>query len=322
MEIVTADIGGTHARFALAQVAQGRVKSLGTEVTLNTAQHASFETAWEAFADQVGQALPAQAAIAIAGPVDGDVLRFTNNPWVIRPATLPAQLGLEHLTLVNDFGAVAHAAAQLGPENYKYICGPDIPFPTKGIISIIGPGTGFGVAQVLRLDGDHYHAIETEGGHIDYAPLDGIEDGILRHLRERYRRVSIERVVSGPGLINIHEALAKLEGRAIRVGDKALWAAALEGSDSLAVAALERFCLSLGSVAGDVALAQGGIGVVLAGGVGLRLAEHLPQSGFRQRFVAKGRFEARMSKIPVKLITYPQPGLFGAAAAAARALAG
>ena len=321
MEIVAADIGGTHARFALAEVEGGKVVNLGPDTTLKTAEHASFETAWEAFADHAGRKLPPRAGIAIAGPVDGEVLRFTNNPWVIRPAALPKQLGLEHLTLVNDFGAVAHAAAQLGPENYEHICGPDKPFPTKGIISIIGPGTGLGVAQVLRLDGDHYHAIETEGGHIDYAPLDGIEDGILRHLRERYRRVSIERVVSGPGLANIHEALAKLEGRAIQVGDdKALWTAALEGTDSLAVAALERFCLSFGSVAGDVALAQGGVGVVIAGGIGLRLAKHLPKSGFKQRFVAKGRFEARMGKIPVKLITYPQPGLFGAAAAAARAL--
>jgi glucokinase len=321
MEIVAADIGGTHARFSIAEVADGRVVNLGPDTTLRTAEHASFETAWEAFADHAGRTLPPRAGIAIAGPVDGEVLRFTNNPWVIRPGDLPKRLGLDHLTIVNDFGAVAHAAAQLGPENYRHICGPDKTFPTKGIITIIGPGTGLGVAQVLRLDGDHYHAIETEGGHIDYAPLDGIEDGILRHLRERYRRVSIERVVSGPGLVNIHEALAKIEGRAIQVGDdKALWAAALDGSDSLAVAALERFCLSFGSVAGDVALAQGGVGVVIAGGIGLRLAEHLPKSGFKQRFVAKGRFEARMGKIPVKLITHPQPGLFGAAAAAARAL--
>ncbi len=320
MEIVAADIGGTHARFAIAEVEDGKVVDLGPETTLRTAEHASFETAWQAFAGHAGRALPPRAGIAIAGPVDGDTLRFTNNPWVIRPAALPRQLQLDQLTLINDFGAVAHAAAQLGPENYRHICGPDRPFPSEGIISIIGPGTGLGVAQILRLGADRYHAIETEGGHGDYAPLDGIEDGILRHLRQRYRRVSSERVVSGPGLANIHEALAKLEGRAIQVGDeKALWTAALEGSDSLAVAALERFCLSFGSVAGDIALAQGGIGVIIAGGIGLRLMDYLPKSGFAQRFVAKGRFEARMGRMPVKLITYPQPGLFGAAAAAARA---
>jgi glucokinase len=116
--------------------------------------------------------------------------------------------------------------------------------------------------------------------------------------------------------MNIYEALGAIEGRPLTIrDDKALWAAALDGSGSLAAAALDRFCLCLGAVAGDLALAQGAAGVVIGGGVGLRLADHLPRSGFANRFVAKGRFERRMAQIPVKLITHPQPGLFGAAAA-------
>ena len=139
---------------------------------------------------------------------------------------------------------------------------------------------------------------------------------MLARLRQRFRRVSVERIVSGPGLAVIHEALAAIEGRAIqRINDKSLWTLALEGSDSLAAAALDRFCMSLGSVTGDIALAQGATAVVIAGGVGLRLADHLPRSGFAERFVAKGRFEAMMAAIPVKLLTHPQPGLLGAAAA-------
>jgi glucokinase len=118
------------------------------------------------------------------------------------------------------------------------------------------------------------------------------------------------------GLTNIYEALVEIEHRDGGYRDeRALWTAALAGEDSLAVAALDRFCLTLGSVAGDIALAQGANAVVIAGGLGLRLAQHLPTSGFRDRFMAKGRFERRMSEIPVKIITYPQPGLFGAAAA-------
>jgi glucokinase len=128
--------------------------------------------------------------------------------------------------------------------------------------------------------------------------------------------VSVERLASGRGLWNIYEALASIENRATAFHDeRQLWEAALEGRDSLAAAALDRLCLTLGAVTGDMALAQGAVGVVIGGGVGLRLADHLPQSGFRDRFIAKGRFERRMDDIPVKLITHPQPGLFGAAAA-------
>ena len=139
---------------------------------------------------------------------------------------------------------------------------------------------------------------------------------MLARLRARYRRVSAERICSGPGLANIYEALAALEGRAIPpLDDKMLWTAALDGTDSLAVTALGRFCLALGSVAGDLALAQGAHGMVIGGGVGTRIAKILPSSGFASRFTAKGRLEAMLAAIPVKLISHPQPGLFGAAAA-------
>ncbi len=314
-EIVAVDIGGTHARFAIAEVENGRVTTLGEACTLKTAEHASLQTAWEDFGRELGRPLPAAASIAVAGPVQGEVLKLTNNPWVIRPALIPEKLGAERYTLVNDFGAVAHAVAQLENQHFRHICGPDRPLPEEGVISIVGPGTGLGVAQLLRRNG-HYHVIETEGGHIDFAPVDTLEDRILTQLRKRYRRVSVERVASGMGLGNIYEALADIEGRTAEYRDeKALWKAALAGEDSLAAAALDRFCLALGASAGDIALAQGAAAVVIAGGVGLRVAEHLPRSGFRDRFIAKGRFERMMDEMPVKLITHPQPGLFGAAAA-------
>jgi len=247
--------------------------------------------------------------------VQGDLLKLTNNPWVIRPALIPEELGAHHFALVNDFGAVAHAVAQLDDDQFKHLCGNERPLPRDGMISIVGPGTGLGVAQLLRRDG-RYHVIETEGGHLDFAPLDSLEDQMLAHLRKRYGRVSVERVASGMGLTNLYEALAAMKGRELRYSDeRALWTAALGSEDSLAAAALDRFCLSLGAVAGDMALAQGAHAVVIAGGFGLRLSEHLPRSGFRDRFIAKGRFQRRMEEMPVKLITHPQPGLFGAAAA-------
>ena len=316
--VVAVDIGGTHARFALAEVAGGRVQTLGEPVTLKTAEHASFQTAWEAFATMQGSPLPRAAAIAIACPIKGEVLQLTNNPWIIRPALIPEKLGVDAHVLVNDFEAVGHAVAQADADQLAHVCGPDIALPRHGITSIVGPGTGLGVGQ-LFCHGDDYHVVACEGGHVDFAPLDSIEDAILADLRKTFRRVSVERIVSGPGLAAIHAVLARLEGRTIpKRDDTALWQAALAGTDSLAAAALDRFCLSLGAIAGDAALINGPTAVVIAGGVGLRLRDHLPRSGFAERFAAKGRFETLMRSVPVKLITHPQPGLFGAAAAFAR----
>jgi glucokinase len=320
-EIVAVDIGGTHARFAIAEVEGGRVVHLGAPATLKTAEHASFQTAWEHFARDAGRPLPRATGIAIASPIGGELIKLTNNPWIIRPALIPERLNVDRFKLVNDFGAVAHAVAQLPDDQFIHLCGPDVALPTSGVVTVCGPGTGLGVAAVHRIDGG-YHVIETEGGHIDYAPLDGIEDAILGRLRANHTRVSAERVVSGPGIVPIYETLAALEGRAVPTrDDKAIWQLALEDGDSIAHAAIDRFCLSLGAVAGDLALAQGAKAVVIAGGLGLRLKDRLVQSGFSQRFTSKGRFAAMMAAMPVKLITYPQPGLFGAAAAYAQEFA-
>jgi glucokinase len=317
-QVVAVDIGGTHARFAIAQIADGKVIELGEAVTLKTAEHASFQTAWEDFGQIRGAPLPRAASIAIAGPVDSDVIKLTNNPWIIRPALIREKLNVDTYTVVNDFGAVGHAVAQASDEHFLHLCGPDVPLPPAGTISIMGPGTGLGVAHVWR-DAGGYHVQATEGGHVDFAPLDSIEDAILARLRKRHRRVSVERVVAGPAISDIYEALAAMEGRAVQeLDDKTLWELGTSGADSLAAAAVDRFCLSLGSVAGDIALSQGGSGVVIAGGLGLRIKDTLVRSGFAERFCAKGRFEGLMASLPVKLITHPQPGLFGAAAAFAQ----
>ena len=317
--IAVADIGGTHARFALATIDRGRVIELGETVTMQTADHASFQLAWQDFCARNPGDEPDAIGIAFAGPVGGDVLKLTNNPWVIRPALMKEKLGVSDFRIVNDFGAVAHAVAQFGDEHFEHLRGPQVTLPTNGLTSIVGPGTGLGVAQLLRTD-HGYHVIETEGGHGDFAPLDPLEDQILAFLRRTLRRVSVERIACGSGLVNIYQALASIEGKAIAdVDDKMLWAAALEGSDPIAGAALDRFFLTLGAVTGDLALAHGADSVVLAGGLGYRLKDRFAGSGFSDRFIAKGRFERRMEAIPVKLVTHPQPGLFGAAAAFAEA---
>ncbi len=319
-DLVAVDIGGTHARFALAAIgAEGAIK-LGEPETLRTREHADFQAAWDEFRARQGGTLPAAAALAFAGPITGDVIQLTNNPWRIRLAELEEHLRIERLTVVNDFEAVAHAVARAGAEHFLHLAGPDQPLATRGTVSILGPGTGLGVAHLAR-DGDGGYRVQaTEGGHVGFAPLDTVEDAILARLRERYGRVSVERVVSGPGIVDIYRTLAELDGRsATELDDVAIWKGGLSGEDELAMATIERFCLALGSVAGDVALVQGGFGgVVIAGGLGYRIRETLRTSGLAHRFALKGRYEELMATIPVKLITHPQPGLFGAAAAFAR----
>tara|TARA_B100001971_G_scaffold211636_1_gene239783 strand:- start:161 stop:1150 length:990 start_codon:yes stop_codon:yes gene_type:complete len=318
--LVAVDIGGTHARFVIATIGDDGTITLDEPVTLKTEDHASFQTAWEDFGRIQGGDLPKAVSIAVAGPVGGDVIRFTNNPWIIRPALVKEKLKVDAYTIVNDFGAVGHAVARAPNSDFLHLTGPDEPLAAEGTISIMGPGTGLGVAHVWRDGAGNYRVQATEGGHIDFAPHDMIEDAILARLRRRHNRVSVERIVSGPAIVDIYATLARMENRAtMEEDDRTIWQNGMDGSDSLAAAAVDRFCLALGSVAGDIALAQGGFGgVVIAGGLGYRIRDTLAQSGFAERFRAKGRFEKLMSSIPVKIITHPQPGLFGAAAAFAK----
>jgi glucokinase len=304
MEIVSVDIGGTHARFAVATLDAGRV-TLGPETVLKTSDYASLAEAWAAFAGE--RVLPDGAAIAVAGPVDAPEIKLTNNRWVLRPDILPSELGVSRVDVVNDFAAVAHAVPVCA-DQLRHVCGPDAPLPPEGVISVVGPGTGLGVAILSRTAaGDQ--VIASEGGHIGFAPRDDLDDRILARLRAKHGRVSVERVVCGVGLADIHAALNDEEA-----DDRDLWRRALAGEEALA-ASLDRYCSLLGAAAGDLALAHGATGAVIAGGLGLRLAEHLPGSRFAFGFVDKGRFRGRMGQLPVKLIMHPQPGLLGAAAA-------
>lgn len=318
-KIIAVDVGGTNARFARATIDGNGVPQLGKVRKYKVAEHVSLQDTWAAFArDEAaegGGPLPGAACIAFAAPIGRDTVKLTNSNWVIRPAALADDLGLEHLRLVNDFEAVAHAVSRLPAENLELLFGPDQPFPDNGSVTILGPGTGLGVAMVLY-DEAVPHVVATEGGHVDFAPLDPVETRLLDHLRSKFVRVSTERIVSGPGLNNIYQGLAVQNQEKIALlPDADLWAAALDGSVPLARAALDRLCLSYGSVAGDLALAQGPHAVVLAGGLTQRMRAHLLTSGFHARFTAKGRYESLMASIPIRLAVHDEIGLFGAAAA-------
>ena len=309
-QIVTLDVGGTHARFARAAIGADGTISLGETVTLKTSDHPGPEGAWREFAQLCDAPLPTAAAVAIAGPVTGDLVPMTNSPWVLRISEFKEELGLDAVTVLNDFGAVAHAVARVPEEELVPISGPEGPLPPTGTVSVIGPGTGLGVAHFYRYPGG-YHVQATEGGHIGFSPQDEFDDRVLAALRARYGRVATERVNAGPGILAIYAAL----GGEDLVDDRTIWQQGIAREDDLAAQAVDRFCASLGTVAGDYALAHGASAVVLAGGLGLRLRELLPRSQFAERFRAKPRYETMMAGIPVKLIVHPQPGLYGAVAA-------
>jgi len=311
--IVAADIGGTNARFALAEIAAGKVMRLGEPVVLPAAAYSGLASAWAAFGDSIGEALPRFAALAVAGPVTGGPVRFINSHWVVDPVSVADELGLDRFVLLNDFGAMAHAVDALGTEGFAHLCGPDVPLPDHGAISVIGPGTGLGVAVLLRRRQGSV-VVETEGAHIHYAPLDSRERQVSEAITAHHGRTSVERVVSGPGLGEIVRALHPGDGRS----DADLWRDAITGGDAVPREALDLFLASYGAAVGDLSLAHGSLGVALAGGLTNRLRDLIPASAFHARFCDKGRYRARHEGIPVKLVTHPQPGLFGAAAAFAK----
>lgn len=314
-EIVAVDLGGTNARFAVAELHEDRRPTLGEVHSYRTADFSGLPAAWAAFAGDLGRAPPPVASIAAAGPVDGDLIRFTNNDWAIRAKTIASDLGIEAVALFNDFAAMAAAVGVLEGDELVHLGGPEGTLPREGVTTVLGPGTGLGVAQLLRRRGRRI-VLPTEGGHIDFAALDGFEETLLARLRARHRRVSVERIVSGPALADIHETLAMIDGVPIVPrDDPALWQAATDGSDLLAAKALDRFTMAFGAVAGDLALAHGAHAVVITGSLSHRIEERLKSPLFHDRFRAKGRFEARMGRFPIHLARHPQAGLLGAAAA-------
>lgn len=315
MKIAALDIGGTHARMAIATIAPDGVIALGKTMSLRTQDHTGIESAWRAFGQIAGNSLPDDAAVAIAAPIGGETVRMTNAGWSFRAAGLAERLGLSRTVLLNDFAAVAHAVAGAPRDALVHIAGPDRELPRTGTVSVIGPGTGLGVAQIHRTRRDN-HVQATEGGHIGFSPRDSLEDALFARMRARHGRVSVERLVSGPGIVEIHAALAG--GDATPLGDAAIWQRGLSGEDHACAAAVERFCELLGSAAGDYALVHGAVGVVLSGSLANRMRHQLTKPGFAGGFTSKGRYERWMAGIPVKLFTSPEPGLLGAAVAFAK----
>lgn len=309
---LVADIGSTNARFAVAAVSpRGGITLLDT-ATYACADLSGLDDGLRRFVERLAQP-PRYACVAVAGPVVGDRVALTNHGWEFSIAALQRMFGFEYLSVLNDFVAVSLSLPQLQDSSLAPI-GAVVPGAIGDRFAVMGPGTGLGVGALVRADGG-WLPIPSEGGHTTFAPQSEAEEAVVRAIAKRYGHVSCERLLSGPGLVNIAEALLGRVGRQ----SEGLTAAkvtrlALAGSDPVLREALEVFCSALGSVCGDLALTFLADRVFIAGGIVPRILDFVRTSGFRSAFEAKGRFTARMKTVPTAVITHPYPGLVGAAA--------
>lgn len=309
--LLVGDVGGTNARFAIATMTDGRI-TLDHHESFPAEQYPTFLKGVAAFIDGC-EVKPTGGVIAVAGPVTDGSIDLTNSPWAVSETELQT-LGLNPVRLINDFEALAWGAPVVPAADLAHLGGPEAGDPHSAI-AVLGPGTGFGVSALARDIHGVEVAMPSEGGHACFAPGDPIEDEILRILRKRYDRVSIERLICGPGLLNMHRALAEIDGRETHIDDPAqITQQALEDPRSACGATLARFCAILGAVAGDVALTMGSRGgVYIAGGIAPRILPFLKASPFRERFERKGRFQDYMKDIPTWVITHKHAALLGAA---------
>ncbi|HEU5435819.1 MAG TPA: glucokinase [Telluria sp.] len=315
-----ADIGGTNARFAL-ETAAGRIEAI--EV-LPCANYASLELALRAYlalprvASHVGTPLR-HAAIAIANPVVGDMVRMTNHHWEFSIAALQRACGFDTLIVVNDFSALAYALPRLGEQKRQVGGGAAQPGTPLGLL---GAGTGLGVSGLIPC-GDSWTALRSEGGHVTFSPANTLEIAVLQFAWKRFEHVSAERLLSGTGIELIYSALADHLGEA----DQQLTAPviverALGGQCALCDQVVDVFCGMLGTVAGNLAItlgAQGGI--YIGGGIVPRLGERFAASPFRRRFEQKGRFVNYLAQVPTWVITAEYPAFLGVSALLAEKLA-
>lgn len=325
--VMVADVGGTNVRFAMVEYGKGRPKLL-QPMKLQAEEFASVLHAARHYLNCVG-ARPNRVGLAVACPVTGDEIRLTNRAWSFSRRELRRELGVDELVVMNDFGAMARAVPALSVEEQQQLYG-DRSDELVGPVCLIGPGTGLGMALLAPppVPGQDWLVIETEGGHASFAPQGSQERELFDWLAARHGRVSIERVLSGRGLSNIHAALSGVDPLKSVTPDDALLSpdriveGALEGDDQLAREALARFCAVFGSVAGDAALTHGARTLVIAGGVVPRFIPFLRASAFRERFLDKGRFAAYLESIRIVVVTRDEAGLLGVALAMQGTVAG
>jgi glucokinase len=307
--VLVADIGGTNARFALADLATLEISSVRT---LAGADYPNLADAMKAYLQDITKPV-SHAGIAVAAPLDADEIKFTNSPWSFARSELAAEVGLEAVHVFNDFEALSLSLPYLTPEQLHQIGGgaPVVHAPK----AVLGPGTGLGVAGLVW-SGAEWVALPGEGGHMTLGAEDERELALIERLRKGRTRLSAERALSGPGLSDLHQAVATSHGHSLEVLAPAeVEKRALSGEDEIAAEALDVFVTWLGRFAGDVALLLGAHGgVYLGGGIAPKMLGRLTQGDFREAFEHKGRMKAFVEPIPIYVILAEFPALTGAAA--------
>ncbi|MBI3198651.1 MAG: glucokinase [Rhodospirillales bacterium] len=309
--ILLADIGGTHARFA---VLHGGV--LGPVRSLDVHAHATLAGALRfLLAGQEGGASLDAAILALAGPVMDGRCALTNSSWVADAATLANEFGIPSVRIVNDQEAAAWSLPHFAPSDTRRI-GPDTPV-SGAPLALVSPGTGLGVACLVS-GPPGARVIASEGGHVSLAAETTREEAVIGVLRRQFGHVSAERALSGDGLVNLYHAAAEIDGVGIVPRTAAdITRAALNGACVTCRKALDTFCGLLGGFAGDVALLFGARGgVFIGGGIAPHIVEHLERTEFRRRFEAKGRLGRYLASIPVRIVVRPDPAFLGLAALA------
>ena len=309
-QLLIGDIGGTNARFALANQTHPGFHDV---IELKCRDYETSSDAIRHYLSETGVAAPDAICLAAAGPLVDHSIKVTNNHWNLSTASLASEFDLDAVRLVNDFEAIAYSIPFIGPEDRMAVgapAGTDLENRDFNV-AILGPGTGLGVAGLSRREG-HLFAITGEGGHVGFAPETVRQSEILAVLRGRFQRVSAERLVAGSGIENIHAALLELGGEAPQTLSAADIFAAADESD-IAAEAVRLFFEIMGQVAGDLALTLGAFdGVYIAGGIAKRYPDILCNGTFRGAFKAKGRHRHIVERIPTYLIMHSQPGLLGA----------
>jgi len=314
---LVADIGGTNARFALVE--SSAPLTLQDSRSLKCADYPTIADAARAYLSGLGDQRIDRAVLAVAGPITGDSFTQNNGPWRFSIRALGPELGIVQLDVVNDFKAMAHGVASLPENRFTGIASEATAASEDGPWLVTGPGTGLGVAAILDPRGDA-RILESEGGHIGLAPSNAQEIDIVREVLALMSELPWERLVSGPGLCLLYEVMANLEGRAAGPAKpEEITRRAIEDDEPFCRAVLDQFCQFLGSAAGDMALLIKARRVCLVGGIMENILPFLRNSGFRARFVERGRYGDVLDPVPTLAVSGTDVGLIGAAAILDRA---
>lgn len=307
------DVGGTNARFGWQA---SELSGIEHVLVLPCAAHETLEAAIRTYLELKNLPAPKACALGIANPITGDEIRMTNHHWSFSISEMQRSLGVSKLNVINDFTALALALPSIPKDQLIQVGG--LPTPLIAPKALMGPGTGLGVSGLIPTDqNDHWVAIAGEGGHTTLAAQTDTEYRVIELVRQRYGHVSAERILSGPGLVDLYLALRQLQKKdpvdVAGAAEITTWA--LQDHEPLALQSLEMFAGFLGSVAGDLALTLGARGgVYIGGGIVPRWLGWIETSQFRDRFEAKGRFKTYLKDIPVWVINATEsPALLGAA---------